>query len=84
MTKVGGIRKIMILAGGISRGFAARDGSAVKSHSTILQRLRRQISLDYFTIPPATQANDDDDDDDNDDDDDDGWKEEAAKLNLAR
>ena len=36
---------------------AARDGSAVKSHSTILQRLRRQISLDYYTIPPATQAN---------------------------
>ena len=31
-------------------------GSAVKSHSTILQRLRRQISLDYCTIPPATQA----------------------------
>ena len=27
-----------------------------KSHSTILQRLRRQISLDYHTIPPATQA----------------------------
>ena len=44
------------LAGGISRGFAARDGSAVKSHSNILQRLRRQISLDYYTIPPATQA----------------------------
>ena len=40
----------------ISRGFAARDGSAVKCHSTILQRLRRQISLDYYTIPPATQA----------------------------
>ena len=35
---------------------AARDGSAVKSHSTILQWLRRQISLDYYTIPPATQA----------------------------
>ena len=34
----------------ISRGLAARDGSAVKSHSTILQRLRRQISLDYHTI----------------------------------
>ena len=30
--------------------------TAVKSHSTILQRLRRQISLDYYTIPPATQA----------------------------
>ena len=44
------------LAGGISRGFAARDGSAVKSHSTVLQRLCRQISLDYYTIPPATQA----------------------------
>ena len=42
--------------GGISRGFAARDGCAVKSHSTILQRLRRQISLNYYTIPPATQA----------------------------
>jgi len=40
----------------ISRGFAARDGFAVKSHSTILQRLRRQISLDYYTILPATQA----------------------------
>ena len=34
----------------------AVDGYAVKSHSTILQRLRRQISLDYYTIPPATQA----------------------------
>ena len=32
------------------------DGSAVKSHSTVLQRLRRQISLDYYTIPPATEA----------------------------
>ena len=41
---------------GISRGVASRDGSAVKSHSTILQRLRRQISLDYYTIPPAMQA----------------------------
>ena len=40
----------------MSRGFAARDGSAVKSYSTTLQRLRRQISLDYYTIPPATQA----------------------------
>ena len=35
----------------------AVDGSALKSHSTILQRLRRQISIDYYTIPPATQAN---------------------------
>ena len=37
MTKVGGIRKNNngSLAGGISHGFAARDGSAVKSHSTI-------------------------------------------------
>ena len=25
--------------------------------STILQRLHRQISLDYYTILPATQAN---------------------------
>ena len=25
-------------------------------YSTILQRLLRQISLDYHTIPPATQA----------------------------
>ena len=25
-------------------------------YSTILQRLRRQISPDYYTIPPATQA----------------------------
>ena len=33
----------------------SRD-EAVKSHSTILHRLRRQISLDYYTIPPATQA----------------------------
>ena len=41
----------------VERGFAARDRSGVKSHSTILQRLRRQISLDYYTIPPATQAN---------------------------
>ena len=41
---------------GISRGFAARDGSAVKFHSTMLKRIRRQISLDYYTIPPATQA----------------------------
>ena len=39
----------------LSRGFTARDGYAVKSHSTILQRLRRQISPDYY-IPPATQA----------------------------
>ena len=29
---------------------------SVKSHSIILQRLRSQISLDYYTIPPATQA----------------------------
>ena len=28
-------------------------GSAVESHSTILQRLRRQISHHYYTIPPA-------------------------------
>ena len=28
----------------------------VKSHSTILQQLRHQVSLDYYTIPPATQA----------------------------
>ena len=41
----------------IPRGFAACDGSAVKSHSNILQRLCCQISLDYYTIPPATQAN---------------------------
>ena len=41
----------------IPRGFAARDGSAVKSHSNILQRLRCQVSRDYYTIPPATQAN---------------------------
>ena len=33
---------------------SCRDGSAVKSHS--IQRLSRQISLDYYTIPPATQA----------------------------
>ena len=41
----------------ISRDFAASDGSAVKSYSAILQRLRCQISLDYYPIPPATQAN---------------------------
>ena len=40
----------------ISRGFPALDSSAVKSYSTILQRLHRQISLDYCTIPPAKQA----------------------------
>ena len=40
----------------ISRGFAALDSSAIKSHLTILQRLCRQISLNYYTIPPATQA----------------------------
>ena len=40
----------------ISRGFAAHDGSAVKSYSTILQRLHCQISLDYYTILPAMQA----------------------------
>ena len=34
----------------------SRDEAVVKSHSTMLQRLRRQISLDYYTIPPATQA----------------------------
>ena len=32
------------------------QSTSVKSHSTILQRPRRQISLDYYTIPPATQA----------------------------
>ena len=40
----------------ISHGFAAHDGSTVKSYSTILQRLHCQISLDYYTIPPATWA----------------------------
>ena len=40
----------------ISHGFAAHDGSAVKSYSTILQRLHCQISLDYYTILPAMQA----------------------------
>ena len=45
------------LAGGISRGFAAGDRYAVKSHSTILQRFRCQTSLDYYTISPHTQAN---------------------------
>ena len=33
----------------------SRD-EALKSYSTTLHRLRRQISLDYYTIPPATQA----------------------------
>ena len=46
------------VAGGIVWGarlkfFAARDGPAVKSHSTILQRLRRQISLDFITTAPT-------------------------------
>ena len=40
----------------ISRGFAAHDGSGVKSYSTILQRFHCQISLDYYTILPVTQA----------------------------
>ena len=44
VTKVGGIRKIMVLC------------QAVKYHSTILQRLRCQISLNYYTIPPATRT----------------------------
>ena len=34
----------------------APPSNFISFHSTILQRLRRQISLDYFTIPPATQA----------------------------
>ena len=48
---MGGIRKITVLWQAV---FLA--ASAVKSHSTIVQRLRCQISLDYYTIPPATQA----------------------------
>ena len=42
---MGGIRKIMVFLG-ISRGFAARGGSAAKSHSTSTQyrQLRRLIS----------------------------------------
>ena len=49
------ITSLGVVAGGISRGFAAGDGSAVKSHSTTLQRLRRQISHDYYTnlVPRA-------------------------------
>ena len=39
----------LVLAVGISRGFAARDCSAVKSHSTILQRLRGKITLNHYT-----------------------------------
>ena len=42
--------------GNISRGFAACDGSAIESHSTILQWLCSQISLNYYAIPPAMQA----------------------------
>ena len=34
----------------------SRSLEQAKSHSTILQWLRRQISLDYCTIPPATRA----------------------------
>ena len=50
MTKVGGIQKIMVLWQAVFLvAFAARDGSTVKSHSTMLQRLSRQISPDYYT-----------------------------------
>ena len=42
--------------GAVFQKKGSRDEAVVKSHSTMLQRLRRQISLDYYTIPPATQA----------------------------
>ena len=66
---MGGIRKIMVLWQAVFLAASPLvtappsnltrlyyNGSAAKSHSTILQRLCRQISLDYYTIPPATQA----------------------------
>ena len=37
------------------RSHVPKKGSR-DDYSTILQRLRRQISPDYYTIPPATQA----------------------------
>ena len=66
MTKVGGIRKLMVLLQAVFLAASPLvmappsnltrlyyNGSAVKSYSTILQRLRRQISLDYIpTAPP--------------------------------
>ena len=46
--------QLAVLCGSEIKVLAAEPCS--KSHSTILQRLRRQIYLDYYTIPPATQA----------------------------
>ena len=51
VTKVGGIRKIMVLWQAVFLAASpVRDGSAVKSHSTILQRLRRLISMKELYI----------------------------------
>ena len=57
------IWQIACVAGGIVWVRESFDGGAVFQKKgvgtrrlTILQRLRRQISLDYYTIPPATQA----------------------------
>ena len=47
--------KIKVLAAEPRSQKRSRDGYAVKSYSTILQRLRRQMSLDYYTIPPASR-----------------------------
>ena len=44
----GSLRSWRYCVGARLKLVAARDSSAVKSHSTILQRLRRQISLDYY------------------------------------
>ena len=58
MTKVDGIRKIMVLWQAVflaGSPLVTAPPSSLKC-STILQRLRRQIALDYYTIPPATQA----------------------------
>ena len=58
MIKVGGIRKMMVLRQAVFlvASQLINDGSTIKSHSTLLQRPHCQISLYYYTIPPATQA----------------------------
>ena len=49
---------IACVAGGIMWVRDYSFGGGAVSDSTILQRLRRQISLDHYTIPPALQATD--------------------------
>ena len=53
VTKVGGFRKIMVLWQAV---FLATSPLVTAPQSNLTQRLRRQISLDYYTIPPAMQA----------------------------